>query len=237
MVVDELNGGQEEVTAVLCSGGLDSVVLVAQEATSRRVQPVYVSSGFSWEFEESERLPRLLKASVFTKRVREIAWLECPITDTYPKTHWALTGKPPAYATSDSDVYLIGRNVMLLTKIGTYCVLQGISRIAIGSLVGNPFPDATPSFLEAMSKALSLGLDEQIEIVAPFAEFTKNEVIKIGNELGVPLELTLSCMNPVRSSHCGRCSKCRERLQAFSVAGFEDIADYDFRPSDVSTGL
>ena len=38
--------------AVLCSGGLDSAVLVAYEARDRVVQPVYVSAGLSWEAEE-----------------------------------------------------------------------------------------------------------------------------------------------------------------------------------------
>ena len=62
----------------------------------------------------------------------------------------------------------------------------------------------------------------------------------LGQSLGVPFELTLSCMNPVPAGasavHCGRCSKCRERLQAFDEAGIEDPADYAFRPRDVRTG-
>jgi 7-cyano-7-deazaguanine synthase len=46
----------------------------------------------------------------------------------------------------------------------------------------------------------------------------KEDVIRLGLELGVPLELTLSCMNPADGDHpCGRCSKCRERDVAFSV--------------------
>ena len=43
----------------------------------------------------------------------------------------------------------------------------------------------------------------------------KSEVIRLGVELGVPLELTLSCMNPQGGVHCGQCSKCRERRDAF----------------------
>jgi 7-cyano-7-deazaguanine synthase len=70
-------------------------------------------------------------------------------------------------------------------------------RIALGPLSGNPFPDARPSFFRAMEQALSLGLDHRIEIVTPFLDWEKEQVIQRGVELGVPLELTLSCMNPV----------------------------------------
>ena len=57
-----------------------------------------------------------------------------------------------AYNTPDEDVYLVGRNVMSLSKAGVYCALEGISRIAFGSLAGNPFPDATPQFLSTMAQ-------------------------------------------------------------------------------------
>ena len=50
--------------------------------------------------------------------------------------------------------------------------------------------------------------------------------MKIGAELGVPFELTLSCMNPSGTTHCGLCSKCRERRDAFHAAGITDPTTY-----------
>jgi len=47
-----------------------------------------------------------------------------------------------------------------------------------------------------MSGALSLGLDHAISVVAPFAALHKADVVKLGVTLGLPLELSLSCMNP-----------------------------------------
>ena len=85
----------------------------------------------------------------------------------------------------------------------------------LGPLAGNPFPDATPAFFDAMARALSLGLAWPIAIEAPLAALHKADVIARGAALGVPLELTLSCMQPVDGLHCGRCSKCRERRDAF----------------------
>jgi 7-cyano-7-deazaguanine synthase len=67
-------------------------------------------------------------------------------------------------------------------------------------------------------------------IEAPFAALHKADVIRRGVELGVPLELTLSCMQPKDGLHCGRCSKCRERRDAFRQAGVTDPTPYRHAP-------
>lgn len=219
--------GQE--TAVLCSAGLDSAVLLAQEAARGSVQPIYVASGLAWEEAEQRFLERLLAAPLIRShrgRVRPLVRLELSMRDIYPPTHWAIRGTPPAYHTSDEDVYLVGRNLVLLSKAGVYCGGRRIGRLAIGPLAGNPFPDATPEFFAAMARALSLGLDHAIDIVAPLATCTKADVIRMGAALGVPFELTLSCMAPEGDRHCGACSKCRERQHAFRDAGVEDPTEY-----------
>jgi 7-cyano-7-deazaguanine synthase len=236
MVVEASNNGQEQVTAVLCSSGVDSAVLVAHEGQDSLVQPVYITAGLAWEKAEQQLAARLLAAPIFMSYVRPLKLLQCPVDDIYPSVHWALRGTPPTYATPDSDVYLVGRNALLLSKVAVYCTLHRIDRIAIGPLAGNPFPDATPEFFSAIARALALGLDHPIDIVTPFAKMKKEDVIRLGHTLGVPWELTLSCMNPVELAHCGRCSKCRERLQAFAAVNLTDPAAYDFRPKDVVSG-
>jgi 7-cyano-7-deazaguanine synthase len=215
-----------ETTAVLCSGGLDSVVLAAWEARRARVQPLYVSAGLAWEPAERRALERLAATPAFSGRIAAPVTLDVTMRDVYRPTHWALTGTPPAYDTPDEDVYLAGRNVILLAKAGVYCAGAGMHRLVIGPLAGNPFPDATPAFFEAMARALSLGLAHPIEVAAPFADREKSDVIRLGVSLGVPLELSLSCMSPAGDLHCGLCSKCRERRDAFAEAGVEDRTIY-----------
>lgn len=217
-------------TLVLFSGGLDSAVLAAHEAQTASVLPVYVGVGLAWEAGELAMVERLLAAPVLAGRTLPLARVEFTMRDVYPPTHWAIRGAPPAYDTPDEDVYLTGRNLVLLTKAAVVAARSGAHRIALGPLAGNPFPDARPEFFAAMATAASLGLDHPIEIATPFLAWEKTQVIRRGVELGVPLELTLSCMNPQASGalpvHCGLCSKCRERRDAFAEAGLPDPSVY-----------
>ena len=89
--------------------------------------------------------------------------------DVYPPTHWAVTGHPPAYDTPDEDVYLDGRNIVLIAKAAVLAARLDLHRIALGPLAGNPFPDATPQFFRAIAQAMSFGLNREIEIATPLA--------------------------------------------------------------------
>ncbi len=231
-------------TAVLLSGGLDSAVLVAEEAArpeAGQIQPIYVSVGLAWERAEREVVEWFLTAASLGSRLRPLVKLAVDMSDVYPAAHWAMQGRPPAYHTPDEDVYLPGRNIVLLAKAGVYCATTRIDRIVLGTLDHNPFPDATPAFRAALASALSLGLAHHLTIDAPYARVTKAEVIRRGAALRLPLELTLSCMSPVEAveasgdtgiaapafpRHCGVCSKCRERHDGFLEAGVADRTDY-----------
>jgi 7-cyano-7-deazaguanine synthase len=217
-------------TLVLLSGGLDSAVLLADQAERGRVHPVYVSVGLAWEMAERAMIARLLTAPIFDGRSAPPASVEFTMRDVYPASHWAVQGAPPAYDTADEEVYLPGRNLVLLTKAGVIAASRKIARIALGPLAGNPFPDATPEFFAAMSQALSLGLNHAVTVVTPLVTMHKDDVIRRGADLGVPFEHTLSCMNPVMQEplpiHCGLCSKCRERRDGFAAAGLNDPARY-----------
>lgn len=214
------------MTGVLFSSGLDSAVLLAAEASRGPAQPIYVTEGLAWEAQERAAAQRLLQAPVF-RGIPPPVWLSVDVRDVYPASHWAICGTPPASDTPDEDVYLVGRNVLLLSKAAVFCSTRGIHRIAIGPLAGNPFPDATPRFFAAMTEALSLGLAHRIEIAAPLGELRKADVIRMGRALNVPLELTLSCLNPQGGRHCGACSKCQERQQGFREAGVKDLTVYE----------
>ena len=231
-------------TAVLLSGGLDSAVLAADEAARGEMHPVYVTVGLAWEAAERAMVSSFLARAPLNGQARPLVSLSVDMRDVYAATHWAMEGRPPAYHTPDEAVYLPGRNVILLAKAAVYCAAAKIERLVIGTLAHNPFPDATPDFRTAIARALSLGLDHALQIDAPYASTSKADVIRRGAALGVPFELTLSCMNPQSTAsaiesaiesairnpqfaiHCGSCSKCRERHDAFIEAGISDPTTY-----------
>ena len=230
----------EKYIAVLFSAGLDSAVLLADALAARRagatVQALHISVGFAWEAEERAMSERLLACPPFAGRLDPPVMLSFDMRDVFPDTHWAVRGTPPAFDTPDEDVFLDGRNVILTSKAGVYVARHAHARytsagLLIGTLAGNPFPDATPQFLVAQSHALTLGLDLSIAVEAPFATLHKSDVIRRGVELGVPLELTLSCMQPRDGMHCGKCSKCRERRDAFNEAAVTDPTVYRQPPA------
>jgi 7-cyano-7-deazaguanine synthase len=225
---DKNQGG----TAVLFSGGLDSAVLLAEALRIERgvVQPLYVSTGLAWERDELSAIARLLEAEAY-RDVPPLVHLRFDVSDIYPSTHWAIRGEAPAFDTPDEDVYLEGRNIALLSKASIFMARAGLTRILIGPLAGNPFPDATPAFFDQFGRALSAGLARPIAIAAPFLTRHKADVIALGAELGVPLERTLSCMQPIDGGHCGQCSKCRERRDAFRDAGIADPTNYSRQPA------
>src|SRR5688572_30753714 len=131
---------------VMLSGGLDSAVLAAEEARTYVVHPVYVAAGLAWEEGEQRVIRQLLDRPPFANgrnRIQPLARLEFSMRDIYPETHWAMTGRPPAYDTPDEDVYLHGRNIALLSKAAVYAASRRISRIVVAPLAGNPFPDAS----------------------------------------------------------------------------------------------
>ena len=114
-------------------------------------------------------------------------------------------------------------------------VLIDVHRIVIGSLAGNPFPDATPEFFQSIADSNGLGLDHPITVEAPLSHIHKEELL--ASNLGLPLHLTLTCSNPQLGSdprlgsdnpiiHCSECNKCRERHEAYIDAGVQDDTRY-----------
>jgi 7-cyano-7-deazaguanine synthase len=211
--------------AVLCSGGLDSAVLLVEMArTTGRAIPIFVRVGHVWETNERRALDRFV-AEVADARVDPVRELAIPMQDVYG-AHWSMTGRDaPGWDAPDAEVELRGRNLVLLAKPLVLAAIEGWPTLALGALAGNPFPDATPSFFSALAAVASEGLRAALTVVTPFRDLSKVDVIRRGAAL--PLEHTLSCLTPDADLvHCGDCNKCRERVDAFAAAGVADRTRY-----------
>ncbi len=211
--------------AVLISGGLDSAILLG-DALRRysAITPIFMRCGLSWESVEFAYLNRFLSA-LKCPALRPLVVLDQPIADVYGD-HWSITGKDvPLIGTAEEAVFLPGRNVLLLAKSLLWCHLNGVPTLALGSLQTNPFPDATPAFFHGFQDLLNQAMQGNVEVSLPFGGMKKVAVMALGH--GLPLEHTFSCVSPAAGLHCGRCSKCGERRDAFRDAAIPDPTDYE----------
>lgn len=210
--------------AVLISGGLDSAILLGEAVRARKaVYPLYVRCGLFYEPVELRELRRYLRA-LRAPALKPLVVLDMPVADLYGK-HWSVTGrKVPGLGTPDEEVFLPGRNVLLLAKGMLWCHLHGVPAVALGSLVTNPFPDATAEFFRALEDVVNRAVAGRVRIELPYAGLHKTEVMRRGRDL--PLRHSFSCIRPRNGLHCGRCNKCGERRQAFTEAGLTDPTRY-----------
>ncbi len=210
--------------AVLASGGLDSAVLIAEFlGQGRAVQPIYVRFGLVWEEVEEIYLRRFLD-TLPSSGLRSLVTLDVPVADTY-EAHWSLSADnvPDAHSPDDA-VYLPGRNLLLLAKSSIWCALHGYSIIALGTLKGNPFADSSREFFDGFESLVHTAVDHVLEIVTPFSEFSKAQVLERGRDL--QLQHIFSCIDPSAGCHCGRCNKCAERQRAFAELSIDDVTRY-----------
>ncbi|PIQ82970.1 MAG: 7-cyano-7-deazaguanine synthase [Candidatus Omnitrophica bacterium CG11_big_fil_rev_8_21_14_0_20_64_10] len=210
--------------AVLVSGGVESAALLHEGLRlGRTVYPIHVRKGFRWEGEEGRALARMLTQQKVAG-LQELTIIRMDLRAVIGR-HWGMgDGEVPSAAEPDEAVYLPGRNLLLLGQAALFCATRRIPTLWIGTLKGNPFPDASASFNRRFSDLFRQGTGFSLKVEAPFAGRSKGEVLK-----RCPpewLQRSFSCIQPVRSRHCGRCQKCGERKKGFRNAGLEDPTSY-----------
>ncbi|MEV7006671.1 7-cyano-7-deazaguanine synthase QueC [Streptosporangium sp. NPDC051022] len=124
------------------------------------------------------------------------------------------------------------RNLLLLDLAVAHAVSAGADAVAFGAHSGDHtiYPDCRPVFVEAYRRMVTVAnegfISDGFQVLAPFIEMTKAEIVRLGARLGVPFADTWSCYQGGRR-HCGRCGTCTERKEAFALAGVFDPTDYD----------
>jgi 7-cyano-7-deazaguanine synthase len=218
---------QNNSIGLLLSGGLDSCIMLGYLAgQGHRVQPFYIRSQLHWEEEEQRAVAAFLQAVGNNKKnnIEQLVVLEMPLTDLYGR-HWSTDGQGvPDADTADDAVYLPGRNALLIIKASIWCRLNEIGQLALAVLGSNPFGDATAEFFDLLESALDRATGQRVRVVRPFAQFDKQQVMRLGRDL--PLELTFSCIAPADGLHCGACNKCAERQKAFQMINVPDPTSY-----------
>lgn len=216
---------KKKSVAVLVSGGIDSSLLLAEMAKqAEEVFPVYIRSGYRWEEAELHWLQKLIEA-IDAPMLSPLIILDSPMKDLHAQ-HWSMTGEMVPESDSDAlEVYIPGRNLILISKAAVFCDQQKVDTLVLAPLKGNPFPDASIKFFKELNAVIDVALYSKLVVEAPYITKTKKEVLKKSTKQ-IPLELTFSCINPVEFYHCGLCNKCAERQRAFTEAGIEDPTGY-----------
>lgn len=119
------------------------------------------------------------------------------------------------------------RNGVMLSIACAYAEDRGLNKIFIANHFGDHaiYPDCTSSFIRGMNEAMREGTYNSVQVVAPYTDKSKAEIVAIGSALGVDYSHTWSCYKGEELS-CGECATCRERIEAFEENGLTDPIEY-----------
>lgn len=226
----ELNGEQPELAVCLVSGGMDSCVTAAiAHRDVSELAFLHISYRQRTEARERQAFEALAEHYGVERRlVVSLAHLAqiggSSLTDT---------GIDIAQANLQSQSiptsYVPFRNAHLLSVATSWAEVLDGRYIYIGAVAedSSGYPDCRPEFYEAFQKTIELGTKPSttIQIRTPVIDMKKSEIVRLGQELKAPLELTWSCY--ARSDRaCGQCDSCALRLRAFHAAGVSDPIPY-----------
>ena len=116
------------------------------------------------------------------------------------------------------------RNTFLITLAAAYAHSVGFNVVYAGPTYEDlaNYPDCRPEYIDALQKALRLGgTIHELEICTPFITTTKDKVVEIGIQLGVPYAYTWTCYKGGEYP-CLECDACRERMASFKKNGISD---------------
>ncbi len=110
--------------------------------------------------------------------------------------------------------------------------------IAANQIDYSGYPDCRPEFYKAFQEVARLGTKrgvegDVIEIRTPLIAMSKPDIVRKGEELGVPWALTWSCYQGEEKA-CGVCDSCQLRLKGFREAGVKDPLPYARHPRTTS---
>jgi 7-cyano-7-deazaguanine synthase len=119
------------------------------------------------------------------------------------------------------------RNMIMLSVAIGWAISTEYDAVAYAAHAGDHtiYPDCRPAFVDVIRGAARLCDWRPVELLTPFLNVTKADIVRMGAGLGVPFERTWSCYKG-GEVHCGTCGTCVERREAFQKAGIADPTAY-----------
>lgn len=127
-----------------------------------------------------------------------------------------------------SSVWVPARNMVFTSIATSYAESIGAEVIIVGwdAEEAATFPDNSKEFLNAFNELIKIGSPDNIKIEAPAIDLNKEEIVKLGLDVGAPMELSYSCYAG-RDKHCGVCESCMRRKRAFKKLKIKDVTEYE----------
>jgi 7-cyano-7-deazaguanine synthase len=220
---------KRKIAVILASGGLDSCVAAAvarREFDLAMFHANYGQRSLDRELEAFRAQAAFYQAAATLEA--DLSYLGLIGGSCLTDLHQAVPTddiEPPGIPSS----YVPFRNTNLLAAVVSWAEVLEAPAVFIGAnVLDNPgYPDCRPEYFAAFSRVIELGTrpETHIRIHTPLIHLDKAGIVRLGLELGAPLDLTWSCyQGDLRA--CGRCSSCRLRLKGFAAAGVPDPIPY-----------
>ena len=126
--------------------------------------------------------------------------------------------------------YVPARNLIFLSVAMGVAEARDADAVYLGvnALDYSGYPDCRPEFVESFRRTAALALKRGVEgrpvdVRTPLIDMTKADIVRLGVEVGAPLEYTWSCYLGFERP-CGECDACRLRAKGFAEAGVADPA-------------
>ena len=202
----------------LVSGGIDSLVMSKIiDLQGEKQIPIFIDYGQLAREKEWSACKKVFKASNLPEPIKiDLSGygklMSTGITDRAKDIH--------------DDAFLPGRNLLFLVVAGSYAHYKGANKVAIGLLSErfHLFPDQTERFIVNANIAINEALNEDITIVTPLINFTKNDVIKLAKHYKLPINITYSCHSG-NEKYCGKCISCLEIINSVGKDLFPQFRD------------
>jgi 7-cyano-7-deazaguanine synthase len=216
---------------VLLSGGMDSCVCAALAVRDHDAAAVHISYGQRTEQRERRSfLAVCQRLGIQDKLVIRNEALHAIGGSALTDENIAV---PPSEGLGPNIpvTYVPFRNAHFLAVAVSWAEVLGAKKVYIGAVEpdSSGYPDCRPAYYRAFNEVVKMGTKEgDIEIVTPLIAMRKNQIVRLGLELGAPFDLTWSCYSR-QDEACGICDSCVLRRRAFETAGMQDPIPYAAR--------
>ena len=216
---------------VLLSGGMDSCVCAALAVRDHDAAALHISYGQRTEQRERRSfLAVCQRLGIQDKLVIRNEALHAIGGSALTDENIAV---PPSEGLGPNIpvTYVPFRNAHFLAVAVSWAEVLGAKKVYIGAVEpdSSGYPDCRPAYYRAFNEVVKMGTKEgDIEIVTPLIAMRKNEIVRLGLELGAPFDLTWSCYSR-QDEACGICDSCVLRRRAFETAGMQDPIPYAAR--------